>query len=144
MLKRFSVLLMALIFTFGATMVSAAGEITPFRASYYLDGYSVVLSAKGDGRMLVTMIVDGVGVQDKIGVAKIDIDEKVNGKWDYYDTLFAVDHPEFYEYDTRDYLGEVSFYGTPGNSYRVTLLVYAEKDGGWDTGDITSYTVECK
>ena len=89
------------------------------------DSYTVVLSAKGDGRMLVTMVVDGVGVQDKIGVSKIDIDEKVNGKWQYYDTLYAVDHPEFYDYNTRDYLGDVSFYGTPGNSYRVTLLVYA-------------------
>ena len=144
MLKRFSVLLLALIFTFGATMVSAAGKITPLRASQYLQRYTVVLSSKGDGRMLVTMVVDGVGVQDKIGVSKIDIDEKVNGKWQYYDTLYAVDHPEFYDYNTRDYLGDVSFYGTPGNSYRVTLLVYAGKDGGWDTGDITSYTVECK
>ena len=144
MLKRFSTLLLALFFVFSATMISAASEATPFRASHYLERYTVVLSAKGNGRMLVSMIVDGVGIQDKIGVSKIDIDEKVDGKWHYYDTLYAVDHPEFYDYDTRDYLGDVSFYGTPGNSYRVTLLVYAGKDGGWDTGDITSYTVECK
>lgn len=144
MLKRLSALLLVVFFIFSATMISAADNIAPLRASYYLDGYTVVLSAKGNGRMLVSMIVDGVGIQDKIGVSKIDIDEKVDGKWHYYDTLYAVDHPEFYDYNTRDYLGDVSFYGTPGNSYRVTLLVYAEKDGGWDTGDITSYTVECK
>lgn len=112
-------------------------------ASYYLDSYAVVLTAKGNGKMAITANVEGVGVQDQIGLLSIDIDQKVDGKWCYYDTLDAVDHPEFYDYDSWDYFHTIYFYGTPGVSYRVTLTVYAEKGGGWDTGYVSSFAATC-
>lgn len=67
-----------------------------------------------------------------------------NGVWRYYDSLFAAEHPEFYEYNSRDFVGTTYFQGTPGVSYRVTLTVYARNSKGSDTGYITSYTVICK
>ena len=75
--------------------------------------------------MRVAVVVNGVGILDKIGVTRIDIEQKVNGKWIYYDTLDSVDHPEFYTYNARTYLNEIPFDGTPGVSYRVTVKVYA-------------------
>lgn len=45
--------------------------------------------------------------------------------WRYYDSLFAAEHPEFYEYNSRDFVGTTYFQGTPGVSYRVTLTVYS-------------------
>ena len=127
----------------GSAFASQSNELTPY-ASYYLNDYTVILSARGNGVMEVTVDVNGVGVQDVIGVSYIDIEQKVNGTWQYCGTLDASEHPDFYEYNSQDYLGSVTFTGTPGVTYRVTVQVYAEKDGGWDTGYITSYTVTCK
>lgn len=56
----------------------------------------------------------------------------------YYESQFASEHPEFYEYNSRDFVGTTYFQGTPGVSYRVTLTVYARNSKGSDTGYITS------
>lgn len=114
------------------------------RASKNLSEYSVSLSAKGGGEMCVAMSVDGMGVQEKIGIISVDIDQKVNGVWKYYDAQDAVNHPEFYDYNSRDYMGNAYFTGTPGVTYRVTLTVYARSASGSDTGYITSYAIVCK
>lgn len=113
------------------------------RASYYLDDYYVDLYATGNGGMSVAVVVNGVGVLDKIGVRRIDIEQKINGEWIYYDTLDAVEHPEFYVYNARTYLNEIPFNGTPGVSYRVTVMVYAQRDSGSDTGYVPSLPELC-
>lgn len=118
-------------------------EITPF-ASKYLNSYTVVLAAKGSGKMNVSMSVDGTGVMDKIGVMEIEIDYLKNGTWYYWGSLDSVEHPEFYSYNSRDYVGDASFTGTPGVTYYVTLTVYAKKGTGSDTGYVTSPAVVCK
>lgn len=114
------------------------------RASDYLDDYYVDLYASGNNKMSVAVVVNGVGVLDKIGITRINIEQKVNGKWTYYDTLDSVDHPEFYVYDSRSYLNIIPFEGTPGVSYRVTVLVAAIRGSGSDTGYISSMSATCK
>ena len=121
----------------------ANDEIMPL-SSLYIDAYGVALSAEGNGEMCVSMSVDGVGVQDKIGVVYVDIYEKRNGQWYAYDTLYATDHPEFYDYVSRDYMGDAYFEGTPGRSYYVTMKAYAGSDGGSDTRYISSEVVVCE
>lgn len=113
-------------------------------ASHYLDEFSVVLSAEGDAEMCVSVSVDGVGKQDKIGVASIDIEERSGNGWVYFDTLYAADNPDFYDYNSYDYMGDAYFEGTPGVEYRVIVYVYAEKDGGSDTRSITSESCVCR
>lgn len=125
-------------------LMMACSAVPAFaRASDYLDDYYVDLYAAGNGKMVVQVVVNGVGILDKIGVRRIDIEQKVNGDWIYYDTLDAVEHPEFYVYNARTYLNEISFYGTPGISYRVTVMVYAQRDSGSDTGYIPSLPEVC-
>lgn len=114
------------------------------RASRYLDGYSVGLGAKGNSLMAVAITVDGVGVMDKIGAREIYIEQKIDGVWKFYDSLDGAEHPEFYDYDSRDYIATTYFTGTPGVSYRVTLTAYAKNSSGSDTGYVTSPVVVCK
>lgn len=114
------------------------------RSSDYLDTYGVDLYANGDGEMVVQVVVNGVGVLDKIGVRRIDIEQKVNGSWTHCGTMDAVEHPEFYVYDARTYLDEIPFEGTPGVTYRVTVMVYAQRGSGSDTGYISSLSALCK
>ena len=114
------------------------------RSSSYLDSYSVGIEARGNGTIAVTMTVDGKGKMEKIGVIEVEIEQKVNGNWRYYDSQYGAEHPEFYDYNTWDYVGTTYFQGTPGVSYRVTLTVYARNSKGSDTGYITSYTVVCR
>lgn len=125
------------------TLTGTAFAVAP-RASDYLDSYMVVLRAMGNGTMEVSMSVEGVGIQDKIGVREVMIEKKINGVWTYQESLDSVDYPEFYAYNSRDYLGAVNFTGTPGVSYRVTLTVYARTGTGSDTGYVTSPVVVCK
>ena len=136
---------LSLILVFGMSVPASANdnELVPY-ASNYLERYYVALGAHGNGKMTISISVDGVGKQDKIGVLSIDIEKKVNGEWQYHDTLDSIDHPEFFTYNSYDHVGAVDFYGTPGVTYRVTLLVYTKKGSGSDTDTITSPAVACK
>lgn len=142
MMKKISSLFLAILMLISVNCTAFASE-ADVRASHYLDAYYVTLTAKGNGRMSVLANVEGVGTQDKIGVLSIDIQEKVNGNWCSYDTLYGMDHPEFYEYNSWDYFNTIYFEGTPGSIYRVVLTVYAEKNGGCDTGFVTSFEEVC-
>ena len=134
-----------LMFALAITSVYAVKieTVTPY-ASAYLDEYSVTLNAKGNGKMLVTMTVDGVTTMDRIGVLCIDIDEKRNGTWYDFDEVYSDDYPYFVISNSFDYADDYAFYGTPGRQYRVTITAYARKNGGSDTGTVTSPIVTCE
>ena len=150
MKKQFLIFALATALLFGASGPAYAVENDAVeayaiaRASQYLDGYSVGIEARGNGKIAVAMTVDGTGIMEKIGVREVEIEYKANGVWHYYESQFASEHPEFYEYNSRDFVGTTYFQGTPGVSYRVTLTVYARNSKGSDTGYITSYTVVCQ
>lgn len=139
------VTVIALLFSLTTTAFAAEENLDAvLLASNYLDGYSVGIEARGNGKIAVIMTVDGKGTMEKIGVSEVYIEEKANGSWKEYETQYAVEHPEFYAYKSQDYVGNAYFYGTPGMSYRVTLTVYAKNSNGFDTGYITSYSVVCQ
>lgn len=114
------------------------------KSSSYLSTYRVSLVADSNQRMAINISVNGTSTMDKIGVSAIRIDQKVNGTWSTYDTLYAIDNPNFYQYNTANYVDTVSFYGTQGTEYRVTITAYAGKSGRYDSGTVTSYTAICK
>ena len=123
--------------------MAADGEIVPY-ASDYLDGCSVRLSSSAVGQMTVDVTVDAVGIADKVGIIEIFAEWKIDGEWWFYKSLDSVDHPEFYEYNSRDYLNTIYFDAESGYTYRVTITAYAEKGSGSDTLDLTSYSCRCK
>lgn len=141
----FMLAVIALLFSLTTPTLALEGATRSVtRASEYLDGYSVGVEARGNKRIAVIMTVDGKGTMDKIGVSEVYIEEKVGETWVEYEIQNAVEHPEFYNYNSQDYVGNAYFTGTPGMSYRVTLTVYARRGSGFDTGSITSYTVVCR
>ena len=143
MRKRMLPIFLAVIFLLGTAGTVYAVEQ---RASHNLSSYYVVLSAAGDGKMLVSMDVTGVGVQDKIGVQQIEIEYKtsLDGDWEYYDTMYASTHPEFYAHESRFYTKDIPFAGKAGYIYKVTVTVYAQKGETSDSKSIPSTAVTCK
>lgn len=152
MKRRFTALFLTLSMMFSLSMTASASNYpeagmlmtSATRSSAYLDSYSVGIEARGNGTIAVAMTVEGCGQMEKIGVLEVEIEQKINGKWTYYDSLYISEHPEFYARNSWDYVGTTYFQGTPGVSYRVTLTVYASNSQGSDTGYITSYTVVCE
>lgn len=137
--------LIALLFSTTTTALATDGTLKSVtRASEYLDGYSVGIEARNNREIAVIMTVDGKGIMEKIGVSEIYIEKKVNGVWKEYETQYAVEHPEFYAFNSQNYIGNAYFYGIPGTNYRVTLTVYARNSKGSDIGYITSYSVICQ
>lgn len=122
----------------------SAVNIEP-KSSKYLSSYSIALVAKDNCRMSVTMDVSGVRTMDKIGCMMLVIEKKVGNTWYEVETLLGIENPdEFYFYDSADYFYGISFYGEAGISYRVTMTAYAKDSTGFDTGEVTSYTVTCR
>ena len=116
---------------------------TPY-ASAYLDDYSISFGARDNCRMVVTMDVNAVKVVDRLGCVMLVIENKIDGTWYEYDTLYGMDHPDYYMYNTHSYLGSYSFYGEPGVQYRATMTALAQDSTGYDTGEpITSYVATC-
>ena len=152
MKRRLFSLFLMLIMMFSVGMTASAvyrpeigmPTINGTRSSAYLDGYSVGIEARGNGKIAVAMTVEARSKMEKLGVHEVEIEQKVNGNWRYYDSQYGAEHPEFYDYNTWDYVGTTYFQGTPGVSYRVTLTVYARNSKGSDTGYNTSYTVVCR
>ncbi len=142
MKKKVTAFVLAIIMMFGisGTALASEGQV---RASPYLESYYVALFAKGNGKMAVAVSVNGVEKEDVIGMLEVYIEQKIDGKWHYYDSLVSVEYPEFMERNTVTYLHTIYFQGTPGDTYRVTITVYAEKDGGSDTGYVTSSSEVC-
>ena len=118
-------------------------DVNSTRASLYLSMYSVELLADSNGVMAVEMYVMATGYMTKLGVLSLYIEEKVNGTWQEYDTVYGVLHPDFYDYNTYSYLGEYEFNGVSGRQYRVTMTAYARNSNGYDTGSVMSTVVTC-
>ena len=156
MKKRFLALIIA-VFMMIATAVSASAvdrsftadpcvthySVEPY-ASAYLDDYSISFGARDNCRMVITLDVNAVRTVDKLGCQMLVIEHKVNGVWYEYDTLYGIENPDFYMYNTASYLGGYSFYGEPGVDYRATMTAFAQDSTGFDTGRVTSYVITCR
>lgn len=112
-------------------------------ASLYLSSYAVDLVAIGNGQMSVGMDVNATGFMSKLGVDELYIEQKINGVWVEYDTVYGIYHSDFYSYNDFTYLGEYVFSGVSGRQYRVTMTAFARNSNGSDTGYAYSTAVTC-
>lgn len=129
----------------GAVSTVAVDQVEPIPcASLYLDAYAIGIDAKGNGKMLVTFIVYGTDIMDCLGAQEIVVEEWDGVEWTHTATYSAEKNSKFYTLNASEHAESVTFYGLPGVKYRATLTAYAEKDGGSDTGTVTSPITACK
>ena len=113
------------------------------QSSQYLSSYTVALIALSNGKMAVEMDVNATGYMTQVGVQELYIEQKINGVWQEFDTVYGAAHSDFFEYNDYTYLGEYFFYGVNGRQYRVTMTAFARNSSGSDTGDVMSVTATC-
>lgn len=136
---------LALLMMFSSALCTAgaAAPVPAPQSSLYLDAYGVGVKAKGNCKMAVTYVVYGTDTMDKLGAKTILVEEWDGTGWVKTGTYSATKNTSFYASDVSEHAGTVYFYGVPGVDYRATLTAYAELDGGWDTGTVTSEPETC-
>lgn len=143
--KRMVSFLLAFCVLCGSIGAAAAEQMEPIpHASLYLDAYAIGVNAKGNCKMSVTFIVYGTDTMDCIGAKEIAVEEWDGTEWTPTATYSVKKNPQFYASNVSEHAESITFYGLPGVKYRATLTAYAEKDGGSDTGTVTSPIETCK
>lgn len=146
MMKKYVVNFLLVFCLLGGTINAVAVEqieSTP-RASLYLDAYAVGIDAKGNRKMLVTFIVYGTDIMDCLGAQQIVIEEWDGIEWTPTATYSVEKNSKFYASNVSEHAESITFYGLPGIQYRATLYAYAELDGVFDMGTVTSNPETCR
>ena len=86
MKRRLFSLFLMLIMMFSVGMTASAvyrpetgmPTINGIRSSAYLDGYSVGIEARGNGKIAVAMTVEARSKMEKLGVHEVEIEQKVS------------------------------------------------------------------
>lgn len=136
-------LIFALLGNLTCSFAAEPEEFQPY-ASDYLDSYAIGVNAKGGGRMSVTFIVYGARTMDKLGAQKIVVEEWDGKSWSNFAEYTASGNSNFYVAQAAEHTASVTFYGLPGLQYRATLYAYAERDGVFDMGTVTSDPETCR
>ena len=135
-----AILAVCMLTTLLTTMASATE-----RSSAYLDGYGAFLTAKGNGRVSVTVDVSGRGYMTDIGAETIYIFESTDN----------IDFTRVATYEAEDYpdmMGSGSFYyetpiihqGTAGRYYIAVVDVYAGNANGGHTREYETASIRAR
>lgn len=100
--------------------------------------YGVSLNAVGSV-LHIEYDVMATKTVDQVGVFQIAIQQQDdNGDFQVIDNLFAVDYPEFVDYDSMFHAGQVDYQAEANNTYRVSITFFAGGEDGSDARSITS------
>lgn len=135
MTKFFSMILaLAMIPSILCTAASAA-----IQSSAYLDGYSASVTPIGDGKIVVTVEVIGVGRMTKLGAETIYIYESADGElFHRVATYESEDYPIMMGSGRVYYEDAVTHQGKAGYYYYASVNVYAANANGSDTKNYTT------
>lgn len=121
-----------------AMSTSALATEASSRASAYLTYYGVSLNAVGSV-LHIEYDVAATKTVDEVGVYQIAIHQQDDdGDWVIIDSLYAVDYPEFVDYDSMFHAGELDYQAEANNTYRVAIAFFAGGEDGSDARTITS------
>ncbi len=143
MIKKLTsiILAIAMLTSFSCAGAASDSPVAP-AASYYLSSYSLCMLSQGDELMSISWTVCGVDFMDKVGAIEILVEERIGNTWFEYEVIDGEEEGLF-TYNRISATGDVYFYGYAGMTYRATMTVYAELDGGYDTGEITCSPEVC-
>lgn len=144
MTKKFITVIIALCFVLGTLGAYAVGDGIAPRASYYLNDYSLVMVADGDGQMSVSYTVCATNIMTKVGAQSIEIQRGSSSGWTTVKTYYGSENADFYSYDKVAHAGDVFFEGEVGKTYRAILTAYAGNSSGSDTATLTCTAKVCK
>ena len=139
---RFVCAFLAVIILVGSTaFADNTAQIEPFRASEYLSGYGAYCEPYSSGVIRVNFTVIGKGMMDKIGAKSITIESDAGG-WHPVAYISGTVDNQLLKANGTAYISYYDYiYATPGVNYRATVVCYAEKDGGSDSGDYPTSSV---
>lgn len=137
MTKFFSIILaLTMISSILCTAASAA-----IQSSAYLDGYSAGVTPIGDGKIVVTVEVLGVGRMTKLGAETIYIYESADGEsFHRVATYESKDYPIMMGSGSYFYKDVITHQGTAGYYYYASVNVYAANANGSDTKNYRTAT----
>lgn len=129
----------------GLTAIAMNTDDEPIaRASDYLNYYSAYVITRSGGKVIIEFEVDGVGKMDTIGINRLVIQEKIDGKWTSLPTIWGSTSNGLISESSIAYIGEYIHETDSGTECRAIVTVYAEKDGGSDSRTITTNSVTAK
>ena len=115
------------------------------RSSAYLDGYRAFLTAKGSGRVSVTVDVSGTNYMTDIGAETIYIFESTdNVDFTMVATYEAEDYPDMMGSGSFYYETPIIHQGTAGRYYIAVVEVYAARNGGSDSREYTTVSIRAR
>lgn len=122
------------------SLLSALLCTTAFaRSSAYLDSYGATVTAKSNGKMVVTVDVSGVGTMTEIGATTIYIYEsKDNKSFTRVATYEYTDYPKMMGSGTYYCEDAVTYNGKPGYYYFASVYCYAANANGSDEKNYTT------
>lgn len=131
-MKRFVKSIFSIVFVCGI-IFNLLGTSASARSSEYLHGYSVMITPKSNGKLVISLDVTGVGNMTKIGAKSISIYESTNRE-DFYwvKTYTSSEYPEMMGSGMTFYEDVLTHQGTAGRYYYATACIYAGNSNGGD------------
>ena len=118
--------------------VSATEEVES-RSSSFFGNFSVYLDEVDDFNFAVCFRVTGIGIMEKIGACKIQVQISEDGEnWATTQTYTMEDHPEFIRSNAATHAHDFNYNGSRGFHYRAIIQLYAKNSTG--TAKLTRYT----
>lgn len=115
-------------------------NVSPRRASKVFNEYGIGISAKAEGKIVVTADVTAVRIADKLGFPTVQIKEKqADGTWKMVKSKITQ-----YVYNDIAHLVTVSYMGTPGKIYKGFASFYGKIGSNTDNASLETTTREAK
>lgn len=131
---RLIAVLLVLICTISPVAYASTNKVVSSRASAVFQEYGIGISAKANGKIVVTAEVNAVDIADKLGFPTVQIRElQDSGTWRIVQNKKAR-----YVYDDIIHMVTVTFYGTVGKTYKGYASYYGKIGAKTDTASLES------
>lgn len=137
--RRTFIFFLIIVITITSVSSSALAADTQ-RSSAYLDSYNAYIYDCGNGHFQIWFSVSGVNVMDQLGALNVILKESSdNGTtWNIAKTYRYTAYPSMLGTNRMSYLSCVEFTGTVGYKYYANVSIWAGRNGGGDSRQITT------